>query len=41
VYLRGRTSDVVVGVEVKPMGGAAAAKPAVIALAKSVAARIK
>jgi hypothetical protein len=41
VYMRGRTADAVVGVDVKPLGGAAAAKPVVIALAKSVAARIK
>ena len=41
VYMRGRTGDAVVGIAVKPMGGAAAAKPVVIALAKSIAARIK
>jgi len=41
VYMRGRTADAVVGIDVKPLGGAAAAKPVVIALAKSVAARIK
>ena len=41
VYLRGRSIDAVVGIDVKPMGGSAAAKPVVIALAKSIAARIK
>lgn len=41
VYMRGRSIDAVVGIDVKPMGGAAAAKPVAIALAKSVAARIK
>jgi hypothetical protein len=41
VYMRGRSIDAIVGIDVKPMGGAAAAKPVVLALAKSVAARIK
>ena len=41
VYMRGRTHDAVVGIDVKPMGGVAAAKPVVIALARIVAARIK
>lgn len=41
VYMRGGSIDAVVGIEVKPLGGAAAAKPVVIALAKSIAPRIK
>jgi hypothetical protein len=41
VYMRGRSIDAVVGLDVEPMGGAAAAKPVAIALAKRVAARIR
>ena len=41
VYMRGRSIDAVVAIDVKPMGGLAAAKPVVSALAKRVAARIK
>jgi hypothetical protein len=41
VYMRGRSIDAIVGIDVNAMGGAAAAKPVVLALAKSVAARIK
>ena len=41
VYLRGGTRDVVVGVEVKPIGTPAQAKAVAIALAKAVAPKIK
>jgi len=41
VYLRGGTNDVVVGVEVKPIGTPAQAKAVAIALAKAVAPKIK
>ena len=41
VYLRGRTHDVVVGIEVKPVGTPAQAKVVAIALAKDVAPKIR
>ncbi|PYP76040.1 MAG: hypothetical protein DMD35_19630 [Gemmatimonadetes bacterium] len=41
VYLRGGTYDVVVGVEVKPVGSPAQAKAVAIALAKAAAPKIK
>ena len=41
VYLRGSKQDVVVGVEVKPIGTPAQAKAVAIALAKAVAPKIK